>query len=170
MSVLIIVGTIKGAFFLRSDQSREKWDIEGPIFKGWKATAGHRDPKGRILLALASDVYGASIHVSEDVKNWTQIENGPAYPKESGRTLSQIWTIETHGETYYAGVDEAGLFQSADAGKNWLPLNGLNEHPTRSAWQPGSRCHPRHARRHRLTRNRIRHRHQTTPRLKRGPH
>ena len=31
---LLLVGTMKGAFVLRSDKSRRKWKIEGPHFRG----------------------------------------------------------------------------------------------------------------------------------------
>lgn len=127
---MIFVGTVKGAFLV--DGSR----IEGPLFKGWKVTTSARDAKGRMFVGLASDVYGASIQVSDDLKKWRQIEKGPAYP-ENGPKLKQIWTIRP-GATMYAGVDEAGLFESADRGESWKPVPSLNDHPTRKAWYPGA--------------------------------
>jgi len=163
--VQAIVGTDKGAFLLRSDDSRSDWEIEGPLFKGWKVTASLRDQRGRFIVATASDVYGAAIHVSDDLKEWRQIENGPAWPKasssnggagsaagsgdseghsggdsgsEDGRKLNQIWTIVSAGDRLYAGVDVAGLFASDDGGESWSPVDGLNEHETRAAWYPGA--------------------------------
>ena len=32
--VLLLVGTMKGAFILRADESRKKWEIGGPYFPG----------------------------------------------------------------------------------------------------------------------------------------
>ncbi len=38
----------------------------------------------------------------------------------------------------YAGVADAGLFRSEDAGETWTPVSGLNDHKTREAWCPGA--------------------------------
>ena len=35
-NVRVLVGTRKGAFILRSDGKREKWDVSGPHFAGWE--------------------------------------------------------------------------------------------------------------------------------------
>ncbi len=137
MRVLALIGTEKGGFVLRSDASRRKWTIDEPIFKGWKVTAAARDDRGRTLVGIASNVYGAAIHVSDDGKSWRQVAEGPAYTQESGRKLNQIWTLVQAGSTLYAGVDQAGIFQSNDRGESWRPMPGLNDHSTRSAWQPG---------------------------------
>ena len=32
--VLLLVGTMKGAFILRADESRKKWEMGGPYFPG----------------------------------------------------------------------------------------------------------------------------------------
>src|SRR5207244_8395845 len=47
---LLIVGTDKGAFLLRSDTRRAQWTVEGPLFKGWRVTAAARDAQGRTFL------------------------------------------------------------------------------------------------------------------------
>ena len=36
-----------------------------------------------------------------------------------------------------SGVEPAGLFRSTDGGESWVPVSGLNAHPTRGQWQPG---------------------------------
>lgn len=136
MNVTAIVGTAKGAWVFRSDAARQNWSIEGPLFKGWKVTAASRARDGRYLLGTASEVYGAAIQVSRDLKEWQQAPDGPKYP-EGGPKLKQIWTIHTKAERLYAGVDEAGMFASDD-GLHWQPLNGLNNHPTRGSWFPGN--------------------------------
>ncbi len=138
MSVTAILGTAKGAFVARSDQGRSSWTIEEPLFKGWKVTASGRDETGNYFVATASDVYGPALHVSKDLKNWRQIENGPAWPKDSDRKLNQIWTLHLGPGRFYAGVDVAGLFASDDGGESWSPVEALNEHPTRPSWGPGA--------------------------------
>ncbi len=137
MGVLVIAGTDKGAFLLRSGD-RKKWAIEGPLFKGWKATTSARTSGGRYFIATASDVYGPALHVSSDLKQWRQIEKGPAWGGDGQRKLKQIWTIAEGPKRLYAGVDDAGLFQSTDGGESWSSVEALNEHPTRSAWFPGA--------------------------------
>jgi photosystem II stability/assembly factor-like uncharacterized protein len=138
MSVVVIVGTEKGAFIARSDARRTTWEIEGPVFKGWKVTASARTPGGKYLVATTSFVYGAALQVGTDLKNWRQLETGPAYPQGGGRQLNQIWTIHTGAKRHYAGVDTAGLFSSDDDGETWQPVAGLNDQPSRRAWSPGA--------------------------------
>ncbi len=138
MKVTVIVGTEKGGFLLRSDDGRKNWDLEGPFFKGWKVTTSARTPSGRWLAGTASFVYGAAIQASDDLKEWTQIEAGPAYPEGGIHKLNQIWTIETGGRRHYAGVDTAGIFYSEDDAATWHPVSTLNDHSTRPSWFPGN--------------------------------
>jgi photosystem II stability/assembly factor-like uncharacterized protein len=122
---------------LRSDGRRSEWNLEGPIFKGWKVTTFGRAPDGSYLLTTGSNWFGAALHRSPDLQEWTQIVDGPAWPEGGDRKLSQIWTLNRAGDTLFAGVDEAGLFRSEDSGETWQSVVGLNEHSTRSGWQPG---------------------------------
>jgi photosystem II stability/assembly factor-like uncharacterized protein len=137
MGVAVLVGTEKGAFVCRS-RDRRAWSVEGPQFKGWKATAAGRTASGRFLLGTASRVYGAAIQASDDLASWRQIESGPSYAEGGPRKLNQIWTITATPERVYAGVEEGGLFSSDDDGETWRAHDGLNEHPTRDAWFPGA--------------------------------
>ncbi len=136
MPISVLVGTTKGGFVLRSDDRRE-WSIDGPVFKGWKLTAATRNGN-RFVAATASDVYGAAVHLSDDLESWRQVEHGPAWPKGSERKLNQVWRIDATGDRWFLGVDEAGLFASDDKGESWQPVQGLNEHETRAAWFPGA--------------------------------
>jgi photosystem II stability/assembly factor-like uncharacterized protein len=140
MTVEVLVGTVKGAFVLRSED-RKRWAVEGPLFKGWKVTAAARDARGRTFAGTASMVYGAAVQVSDDMQTWRQIEQGPSYPEEAKHKLNQVWTIVPGSgadDRYYLGVDDAGLFSSDDGGETWAPVPGLNEHSTRAAWYPGA--------------------------------
>lgn len=127
----IAVGTEKGAYRVNADTDA----VEGPLFEGWKVTAFGSSPTGEHLAAVASNWFGTAIHRSSDWSNWEQIPDGPSYGES--RELSQIWTLATENGRIYAGVAEAGLFVSDDAGATWSGVVGLNEHPTRSEWQPG---------------------------------
>jgi len=138
MRIVVIAGTEKGAFLCTSDRDRREWKIEGPLFKGWRVTATARSDSGRYFLSTASQVYGPAIHTATDLKNWHQIERGPAYPDQGERKLNQIWTIACTPGRHYAGVDQAGLFTSDDDGESWQPNSALNDHPTRPSWFPGA--------------------------------
>ncbi len=152
MSTTLIVGTEQGAFLCRS-RDRAQWAVEGPLFKGWKVTASTRTPSGRTVVATASHIYGVALHVSRDLKQWKQIEKGPAYPEAASGSqptpgvavgpafeprLNQIWTLASAGKRIYAGVDTAGLFTSDDDGDSWQPVPSLNDHETRPNWFPGA--------------------------------
>jgi hypothetical protein len=131
--MVIAVGTEKGAWFFHPDEGR----LDGPILPGWRVTAFGDTNTGDVLLATASNWFGASIHRSANLIDWRQIDQAPAWPEGGDRSLTQIWTFARNGGHVYAGVDEAGLFVSDDDGTSWHPVPGINEHPTRSGWHPG---------------------------------
>lgn len=142
--VLLMVGTRKGAFFLWSDESREDWRLEGPHFKGWDVGPIQMDRRSdpAIWAGVSHFVYGAHLQVSRDLgETWKQIEHGPRYEESSGHKLNRIWCIEPgppeEPDLLYVGVDEAGLFVSADQGEHWRGVDALNDHPTRGEWSPG---------------------------------
>jgi photosystem II stability/assembly factor-like uncharacterized protein len=159
MGVLVIVGTAKGAALLRSDTSRQSWDVDALRMKGWAVTAATRDARGRYYVAVAADVFGPAILASDDGKSWEQLESSPRYMptdvgndehnriakatdflnqiKPGSRYVDQIWKLHVDGDVVYAGVSEAGLFRSDDRGKSWQVVPGINEHPDRPGWMPG---------------------------------
>jgi len=138
MRVAILIGTMKGAFLLQPlAGDRTSWQLTGPLFKGWQVTAANRATDGRFVIATSSFVYGAGLHLSSNLESWQPVENGPRYAPEENRMLKQIWTLANTPQGMIAGVSEAGLFRAWDPSGPWEPLSGFNDHPTRSAWQPG---------------------------------
>ncbi|MEZ4501713.1 MAG: exo-alpha-sialidase [Dehalococcoidia bacterium] len=160
MGVSVIVGTSKGMAVARSDEARERWDVEALQLPGWAVTAATRDSSGRTYIGVASDIYGAAVMSSDDLTTWTQCDGAPRYEEgdrgnlmhqrivntfdfegkmtPEHRFVDQIWRLKAVGDTVYAGVSEAGLFRSTDGGASWKPLKGLNEHPSREGWFPGA--------------------------------
>src|SRR5437660_12738230 len=60
--------------------------------------------------------------------------DGTPHPWE----FKRVWHLEpslTEPDTVYAGVEDAALFRTTDAGQTWQELHGLRE-------QQGSRCAP----------------------------
>lgn len=128
----IAIGTSKGGYLL--DESLGVRN--GPLFPGWKVSTWGSAPDGSTLAALASNWFGTSIQRSGDLDDWTALPNGPTYGET--RPLNQIWTLHTSDDgTMLAGVDEAGLFRSADIGETWGPVPALNDWPGRDRWFPG---------------------------------
>ena len=142
--LVVLIGTVKGAFFYQTDLDRRDWQLTGPHLAGWEIYSLCGDPRnGRILAGTCSYTYGATLRETHDLgETWVEVEHGPAYPAESGFKLKRIWQIvpghPSQAGTWYAGVEEAGLFVSRDDGRTWSELDGLTRHPTRSQWFPGN--------------------------------
>ena len=63
--------------------------------------------------------------------------DGTQHPWE----FKRVWHLEpslADGDTVYAGVEDAAIFRSKDAGKTWHELSGLRGHGTGPKWQPGA--------------------------------
>lgn len=142
--VMLLVGTTKGAFIYQSDGQRRKWKLKGPYLAGWEVYSLCGDSRQRRIFAgTSSYVYGTTIRVSSDLgKSWQPVKRGPAYGPRSGFKLNHIWQITpghpSEPRTWYAGVEEAGLFASRDDGETWRELKGFSGHPTRKQWFPGN--------------------------------
>lgn len=55
--------------------------------------------------------------------------------------FKRVWHLEPsldNPDKVYAGVEDAALFVSEDAGENWRELSGLRGHGTGPDWQPGA--------------------------------
>jgi photosystem II stability/assembly factor-like uncharacterized protein len=145
--VLVLVGTMKGAFVFSSDASRKRWKVGGPYSIGSPVYAmayDGRDGRHRLWWAQQSFRWGCSLVSSDNYgKTATEPERySVKSPESSGLTLKNIWQInvpsgEEDKNTLYCGVEPSALFVSRDAGQSWSPVKGLLEHPHRAKWTPG---------------------------------
>ena len=163
--VLILAGTMKGAFVLRSNKERKDWEVGGPYFPGRAIYAmlyDDRNGRSRLWAAVNSSFWGSYLSSSDDFgKTWTEPEaygikfpqseaaptapmqdaNPSAAAKDGDVALKQIWQIALghpgEDDTLYAGVEPAALFKSTDAGATWSLVEGLFNHPHRPQWMPG---------------------------------
>jgi hypothetical protein len=144
--VLVMVGTMKGAFFFRSDRARRRWDRGGPYFPGLAVYAlGYdgRDGRRRLWAGPESEHWGAVLESSDDFGRTWQGANAPRvrFPEPSGASLRRIWQImpgrAAEPDVLYCGVEPAALFESRDGGKSFALVQGLWDHPHRPRWQPG---------------------------------
>jgi photosystem II stability/assembly factor-like uncharacterized protein len=144
--VLLLVGTMKGAFLVRSTAQRREWEVGGPYFPGSAVYAMAYDARGgrqRLWAGPNSMHWGGLLRSSDDFgRTWTNPEAANVkFPEGTGASLQQIWQIAPgrpgEPETLYCGVEPAALFVSRDAGETWSIVDGLWNHPHRPLWQPG---------------------------------
>src|SRR5215472_2206076 len=143
---LVLVGTMKGLFVLRSDTARKRWQVGGPYSIGspvYAAALDTRRGRNRLWWAQQSFRYGSSLVSSDDFgKTVTAPETySVKFPPEAGWTLKNIWQIYMAGDDQpdlmYCGVEPSALFESRDAGQSWSLVKGLFDHPHREKWTPG---------------------------------
>jgi len=145
--VVLLVGTMKGAFVFRSDPSRKNWRMEGPHFRGESVYSLFHDARGgrnRTFAAATSMIWGGTLRTSDDFGNtWSEPDqHSVRFPEDSGLALAQIWQVTaghpSEPDVLYCGVEPAALFKSTDAGDSWTPVEGLLKHEQRPRWQPGA--------------------------------
>jgi hypothetical protein len=152
--VRVLVGTRKGAFILTSDGKRDKWKVSGPHFAGWEIyhlKASPADPN-RLYASQSSGWFGQMIQRSCDGGGtWEAVDNKFTYEGSPGThqwydgtqhpwEFKRVWHLEpslTDPDTIYAGVEDAGIFRSTDAGQSWQELPSLRE-AKGHLWAPGA--------------------------------
>jgi photosystem II stability/assembly factor-like uncharacterized protein len=103
-TVRVLVGTRKGAFVLRSDGKREKWDISGPHFAGWEMyhVKGSPADPNRLYASQSSGWFGQLIQRSDDGgKTWHQPGTPPGEPPAPGppKAASNKFVYDVSAET-----------------------------------------------------------------------
>jgi photosystem II stability/assembly factor-like uncharacterized protein len=154
-AVRVLVGTRKGAFVLTSDAKRQQWDIRGPLFAGWEIyhLKGSPADPDRLYASQSNGWFGQLIQRSNDGGlTWQPVGNAFVYDGEPGThqwydgtphpwAFTRVWHLEPSlhdPDVVYAGVEDAALFRSTDAGQTWAELPGLRGHGSGPSWQPGA--------------------------------
>jgi photosystem II stability/assembly factor-like uncharacterized protein len=147
-AVVVLVGTRKGAFVLKSDAKRQKWQLQGPHFLGCIIHHIVLDPRdGKTLLAACRTGHlGPTIYRSQDFgKTWTESEKPPAFakagPGQKGKVVDHVfWLTPGHAEekdVWYAATSPQSLFRSEDGGRTWSGVSGFNDNPELTNWIGG---------------------------------
>ncbi len=143
---LLLVGTTKGAFVLRSNTRRSRWEVGGPYFHGHNVFAMAYDGRAgqHRIWASTQSYWGTQLRSSDDFgKSWTNPQQAAIrFPADTGVSLKNIWQItlgpSDQPNVLYCGVEPAALFATSDGGENWSLVRGLFDHPHRPRWMPGN--------------------------------
>jgi photosystem II stability/assembly factor-like uncharacterized protein len=139
---MLLVGTEKGLFRIRCAGDGRVGDVDGPHLAGYRVqhVTCHPQQPRELLAAVDHPVWGSHVHRSADGgRTWASLDAAPHHPPGRHRhSLQAVWHLawSPDGGRVYAGIDPAGLFVSHDHGAHWTDVESLNEHPTRSAWEP----------------------------------
>src|SRR5439155_737510 len=85
--------------------------------------------------------FGMKVLRSTDMgKSFKETKSAPAFPKEDGRALVNIWSLEAGGgkKELWCGVEPASLFRSRDSGDSWDMVSAISDHAHARKWQPGN--------------------------------
>jgi BNR/Asp-box repeat len=144
---VLMVGTTKGAFLLRSEAARKSWEMDGPHFPGEEVYAMAMDQRGGTPVLWASPgnpFFGVTLRRSDDLgATWTgKDETAVRFPEGSDLSLRRIWQIRPgrpdQPDHLLLGVEPSCLFESTDGGRSWQPVEGLLNHEHRPRWTPGA--------------------------------
>ena len=141
-----MVGTTKGAFLLKSNSQRTKWEVGGPYFHGYSVySLAYDDRAGRHRIWASTHSYwGTLLRSTDDFgRSWTTPQEATIrFPVDTGLSLQNIWQItlgpQDEPDVLYCGVEPAALFETRDEGETWSLVRGLFDHPHRPRWMPGN--------------------------------
>jgi photosystem II stability/assembly factor-like uncharacterized protein len=143
--VVVMIGTKKGVFVAEAPKTRGRFALRGPFGAGVavNATLIHRNGGGapRLFASSCNAFFGMKVLRSTNLgKSFKETRSAPAFPKDDGRALANIWSLEA-GEgknELWCGVEPASLFRSRDGGDSWEMVTGLSNHAHARQWQPGN--------------------------------
>src|SRR2546429_9813178 len=141
--VILCIGTKKGLFVAESPKTRRRFALRGPFGAGVAVYAALADTRGtpRLYASSCNAFFGMKILRSTDLgKTFKETKSAPAFPKEDGRALANIWSLEAGGgkKDLWCGVEPASLFRSSDGGDSWEMGSGISNHEHARKWQPGN--------------------------------
>ena len=142
MDRVLMVGTRKGLWVGRSDESRRDWMWSGPHFdmaEIYSCLVETRGGRTRLWAAPASSWLGPQIHFSDDLGETWNESTGVHFPEDVDATVERVWQLMPgiEDEVMYAGTEPGAVFRSADGGQSWELERALWDHPHREQWGAG---------------------------------
>src|SRR5207244_10567970 len=104
--MILSIGTKKGLFVAEGSKSRKTFSLRGPVGQGAAVYSTLIDTRGapRIYASSCNAFFGMKVLYSTDLgKKFKETKSAPAFPKEDGRALANIWSLE-------AGKDKKELW------------------------------------------------------------
>src|SRR5207249_10195307 len=100
-------------------KTRSRFALRGPFGPGVGVYSTLIDTRGRPRLYASScnPFFGMKVLVSTDLgKSFKETKSAPAFPKDDGRALINIWSLEAgdNKKDLWYGVEPASLFRSDD--------------------------------------------------------
>lgn len=141
--IILCIGTKKGLFVAESTKSRRGFTLRGPFSPGVEVYSALIDTRGtpRLYASSCNPFFGMKVLRSNDLgKTFKETKAAPAFPKEDGRALANIWSLEAgkNKKELWCGVEPASLFRSRDGGDSWELVPGISNHEHSKKWQPGN--------------------------------
>ncbi len=141
--IILCIGTKKGLFVAESNTARRRFTLRGPFGTGVSVYSALIDPRGspRLYASSCNAFFGMKLLRSTDLgKSFKETKSAPAFPKDDGRALANIWAIEPGAgrKELLCGVEPAALFRSGDGGDSWEMVPGISNHEHARQWHPGN--------------------------------
>ncbi len=141
--VILCIGTKKGVFVAEAAKARRSFALRGPFGPGVPVYGTLIDTRGspRLYASSCNPFFGMKVLFSTDRgKKFKETKSAPAFAKEDGRALANIWSLEAGDDKkdLWCGVEPAALFRSRDGGDSWEMVPGISNHEHARKWQPGN--------------------------------
>jgi len=141
--VILSIGTKKGLFVAEGSRTRRSFALRGPFGPGVAVYSTLIDTRGtpRLYGSSCNAFFGMKVLRSTNLgKSFKETKSAPAFPKEDGRALANIWSLEAGDgrKELWCGVEPASLFRSSDGGDSWEMVGGISNHEHARRWQPGA--------------------------------
>ena len=141
--IVLCIGTKKGLFVAESSKARRSFALRGPFGPGVAVYAALIDRRGtpRLYASSCNAFFGMKVLRSTDLgKSFKETKSAPAFPKDDGRALANLWSIEPGAakKDLLCGVEPASLFKSHDGGDSWEMVAGISNHEHARKWHPGN--------------------------------
>ena len=141
--IILCIGTKKGLFVAESSKARRGFRLRGPFGPGVAVYSALIDTRGtpRLYASSCNPFFGMKVLRSTDLgKKFVETKSAPAFPKEDGRALANIWSLEPgpNKKELWCGVEPASLFKSGDGGDSWEMVPGISNHQHARQWNPGN--------------------------------
>src|ERR1051325_140511 len=141
--VILCIGTKKGLFVAESAKARRRFAMRGPFGEGVAVYAALLETRGtpRIYASSCNGFFGMKVLRSTNLgKTFKETKSAPAFPKDDGRALANIWSLEAgkSRKDRWCGVEPAARFRSSDGGDRWETRPGISNHEHARKWQPGN--------------------------------